>query len=383
MKARRRHTLTISGIIVLLALLLGINIHFFSPHSTAKASLSPGPVTIMPLGDSITFGIGSPTSSSYRLALWQDLTAAGIKFSFVGSEHSGSKVLGQTANEGHSGWHIRQISAHIVNWLQQYQPKYVLLHIGTNDIWFHDDVTHAPQRLKFLIYQITNTLPGVTVLVAQITPQTPPYEAQVETFNRAIPGLVSEEVAAGKRVQYVDIHDFVPLSDLPDKVHPNDTGYTLMARAWYLALHPLLSTASLPGTISVDDALTGSGLNQFRYNGNWNHCTQCGDEMYAQSNSWNNTAGDYVMLTCQGVAVYVYVVKDNMHGIAAISIDGTSETEVDLYASERTGDQLAWLSPVLGNGKHILKIRVTSTKNSESSDTYISLDRVEVVPDTI
>jgi lysophospholipase L1-like esterase len=383
MKARHRHSLTISGIIVLLALLLGVNIHFFSSHSIAKASLSPGPVTIMPLGDSITFGIGSPTYSSYRLALWQDLTAAGIKFSFVGSEHSGSKVLGQTANEGHSGWHIRQISAHIVNWLQLYQPKYVLLHIGTNDIWFHDDVTHAPQRLKLLIDQITSTLPGVTVLVAQITPLAPQYEAQVETFNKAIPGLVSAEIAAGKRVQYVDVHDFVPLSDLPDKVHPNDTGYRLMAEAWYLALHPLLSEASLPGTISVDDALTGSGLDQFHYSGSWNHCTQCGDELYAQSNSWDNTAGDYVTLPFQGVAVYVYVVKDNMHGIAAISIDGTSGTEVDLYASERTGDQRVWLSPVLGNGEHILKIRVTGTKNSESSDTYISLDRVKIVPDTV
>ncbi len=199
----------------------------------------------MPLGDSITFGVGSPTYSSYRLGLWQRLTAAGMKFSFVGSERSGSKLLPQTENEGHPGWHIRQISAHIVTWLQSYKPDYILLHIGTNDIWHHDDPAHAPARLKLLLDQITSTLPSVTVLVAQITPLSPQFESQVETFNKAIPAIVHTEVTAGKHVEYVDIHDAVPLKDLVDEVHPNDTGYALMANAWFQALYPLLSHSTI------------------------------------------------------------------------------------------------------------------------------------------
>jgi lysophospholipase L1-like esterase len=242
MKARHWHSAELSTIIVLLAFLFGIGIHLFSSHPTVKASQHSTSVVIMPLGDSITFGVGSPSRSSYRLALWQRLTEAGINLSFVGSMHSGSKLLPDPENEGHSGWRIRQISEHIVNWLQAARPDYVLLHIGTNDILHHDDPVHAPERLKLLIDQITTTLPGVTVLVAQITPLAPQFEPQVQAYNKAIPDIVKQEVAAGKRVQYVNIHDYVPLVDIPDMVHPNDAGYALMAKAWYLALLPLLSS---------------------------------------------------------------------------------------------------------------------------------------------
>ena len=104
----------------------------FSSQSTVqastsvKASPSHKKAIVMPLGDSITFGEGSTNFNGYRFALWQRLTAAGIPVTFVGSMHAGSMPFSESANEGHSGWRIAQISSHVVGWLQTYKPNYVL-----------------------------------------------------------------------------------------------------------------------------------------------------------------------------------------------------------------------------------------------------------------
>ena len=54
-----------------------------------QAATAPA-LRIMPLGDSITFGVGSSTGSSYRLALWNLL--AGQSLDFVGTCRSRSTL---------------------------------------------------------------------------------------------------------------------------------------------------------------------------------------------------------------------------------------------------------------------------------------------------
>src|SRR5262249_13855023 len=119
----------------------------------ARASLATRPIRVMPLGDSITYGVGSSSGSSYRADLWRRLvTQAGYNIDFVGSQRSGS--LPDTDNEGHSGWRIDQIAASVDGWLSTYQPDVVLLHIGTNDMNQNYQVDTAPQRLGALIDRI-------------------------------------------------------------------------------------------------------------------------------------------------------------------------------------------------------------------------------------
>jgi hypothetical protein len=69
---------------------------------------------------------------------------------------------------------------------------------------------------------------------------------------------------------------------------------------------------------------------------------------------------------------------DTGNGIAGISIDGGAEQRVDYYSSIRVGEQLVYVSPTLPAGPHTLKVRVTGSKNTSSSNTVISLDRIEV-----
>ncbi|MGA4727814.1 cellulose binding domain-containing protein [Micromonospora taraxaci] len=212
------------------------------PIATSPASAeSNGGVRVMPLGDSITDGFNVP--GGYRIELWQRFTAGGYRIDFVGSQFNGPASLGDHDHQGHSGWTIAQIDANVVNWLRATNPRTVLLHIGTNDMY--GDTSGAPGRLATLVDRITSTAPNADVFVATIIPKSG-ADNQVRGYNNAIPGIVQSRAAAGKRVHLVDMYRALTLSDLADGVHPNATGYRKMAAAWYDALR------TVPGSIGGD-----------------------------------------------------------------------------------------------------------------------------------
>ena len=196
------------------------------------------PVRIMPLGDSITQG-GS--IGGYRLDLGAKLRSSGRAIDFVGSLADGPGSMPDRDHEGHPGWTIAQVDANVVSWLRTYTPRTVLLHIGTNDM-YGSDPAGAPNRLSALIDKITNQVPGADVFVATIIPIRF-ADQTVRTFNAAITPIVRAKAAAGRKVHLVDMYPSVPISDLPDGIHPNASGYGKMATTWYNAL------LSVPGSI--------------------------------------------------------------------------------------------------------------------------------------
>ena len=218
------------------------------------AFVSPLPtktMVIMPLGDSITYGVDGNADTAltnnggYRYPLWRGLMRMGTTADFVGSQSTGptttplvqNKSLFPRANEGHPGFRIDQISAQVAGWLTTYQPHVILLHIGTNDILQNYAVASAPSRLSGLLDQIATADPGATIIVAQLIPlANTALDQEVQAYNAAIPGIVQQKVNLGEHVQYVDMHSAVAASLLPDGVHPSDTGYALMASVWLKAL---------------------------------------------------------------------------------------------------------------------------------------------------
>ncbi|WP_027344609.1 RICIN domain-containing protein [Hamadaea tsunoensis] len=207
----------------------------------AQAAESNGGVRVMPLGDSITDGFNVP--GGYRIGLWQRLAAGGYLTDFVGSGSNGPANLGDHDHEGHSGWRIDQLDANIVGWIQQANPRTILLHIGTNDIGQNYDVANAPARLSALIDKIRATAPLVELYVAQLIPRSDAgQEAQSQTFNAALPAIVAGK---GSRTHLVDMHSALTTADLADGLHPNATGYDKMAARWYAALQ------SVPGSLAT------------------------------------------------------------------------------------------------------------------------------------
>ena len=138
----------------------------------------------MPLGDSITDGIGG-TNAGYRAALHGLLTQSQVSFQFVGSafNNPGTLPLDQIHHEGHSGFAITAgtsgregISDNIATWLGPTgaDPNVILMMIGTNDVDIQYDLTHAQGRLDALVTRISDKTdglkPNARLIVAQIVP---------------------------------------------------------------------------------------------------------------------------------------------------------------------------------------------------------------------
>ncbi|MEV8527298.1 MULTISPECIES: ricin-type beta-trefoil lectin domain protein [unclassified Streptomyces] len=200
-----------------------------APSATGAAA-APAGLRLMPLGDSITWGVGSPSGNSYRGFLWNRLTSEGHGLDFVGSGRNGT--MSDPDNEGHSGWHIDQIAGIADSVLARYRPNVITLEIGTNDLNGGSQAEPAAERLHALIDQITADAPDATVLVGTVIVSTSSTEeATRPAFNAKLPGIVQAEQAAGKHVRLVDM-SALTTADLSDPLHPNDSGYTKMADAF-------------------------------------------------------------------------------------------------------------------------------------------------------
>ena len=213
---------------------------------------------LMPLGDSITYGIGSSDGSGYRARLWDDL--AGNNVDFVGSQQSGR--VPDPDNEGHSGWVIDQLTGLVKTSLPSYRPNVVTLHIGTNDMNNNVAVIGAPVRLAGLIDQILAAAPDTTVLVATLVPASnSDTEARIAEFNQDIPGVVDKRRSAGKHVRLVDM-SAVTTADLADGLHPNDSGYRKMADAFHRGIQDAVHDGWVGEPVAVkpgDPAATCGG----------------------------------------------------------------------------------------------------------------------------
>jgi lysophospholipase L1-like esterase len=265
-----------------------------APHAAPRAAAAtPTPLWLMPLGDSITWGVGSSTGNSYRGFLWNQLAAEGHTLDFVGTGRDGN--MSDPDNEGHSGWRIDQIAGIADSTLATYKPNVVTLEIGTNDLNQNYQVSTATDRLHALVDQITADDPGATVLVASLIISTNSVEEPNRpAFNQAIPGIVQAEQAAGKHVGYVDMSSLTA-ADLSDALHPNDGGYQKMADAFNTGIQAADSAGWITPPVFAGGAVT-SGISG-----------KCLDV-----NSGSSVNGTAVQLwSCNGSAAQIWVAGAN------------------------------------------------------------------------
>jgi lysophospholipase L1-like esterase len=199
-------------------------------------------VKIMPLGDSITVGAGSPQLGGYRLPLWEYLMGDHWDAEFVGSQSNGPPELGSKNHEGLGGWRIDQIDAWIDDWLDTYQPDIILLMIGTNDCVANYQFSAVRKRMEHLIDKISRRLPDSFLIVSTLLPiRDKAANARVQQFNRFLPDIVWTRALKGQRILMVDMNRMLnPLTDMPDGIHPNVIGYDKMAALWYVAVEFIL-----------------------------------------------------------------------------------------------------------------------------------------------
>ncbi|HWH93351.1 MAG TPA: choice-of-anchor Q domain-containing protein [Baekduia sp.] len=127
---------------------------------------------------------------------------------------------------------------------------------------------------------------------------------------------------------------------------------------------------------SVNDNSIGTALNQFSYSGSWLYATGAGK--YLNDDHYAYAAGNAYTVRFSGTQARLYVSTAPWHGKAGVSLDGGPETTIDLYAASKSDQVLKYTSPVVAAGTHTLTVRVLGTKNTASTGTYVTADRVDV-----
>ncbi len=203
------------------------------------------PCKILPLGDSITEGIGSDLGmgGGYRAPLFGLAVAAGKDITFIGRRTEQASFSPDTVNgvpfpknhEGYSGHTIDQLMGEMNGWPFDGEPHIILLHIGTNDVARQPD--GIVDRLGTALDRLLENNPQALLVVSTIIPLS---FGSVDSYNQAIPAVVQTRVEAGAHLMWVDQFTGFPTSELGDGVHPNEAGYARMAGVWFEAIEPYL-----------------------------------------------------------------------------------------------------------------------------------------------
>ncbi|MFG1811587.1 ricin-type beta-trefoil lectin domain protein [Streptomyces sp. NPDC049040] len=251
-----------AGLVVAMAAAVGMGtalpVAAAGASAPAPAAAAPASLRLMPLGDSITWGVGSPSGNSYRGFLWNELAAEGHAQDFVGSGRNGP--MSDPDNEGHSGWRIDQIDSITDSVMAQYRPNVVTLEIGTNDLNGLYEVGTATDRLSALIDRITNDAPDATVLVGTLIVSNSGNEEPLRpAFNAKLPGIVQAKQAAGKHVRLVDM-SALTTADLSDALHPNDNGFSKMADAFNAGVQAADAAGWIKPPVAVSAGAVRSGV---------------------------------------------------------------------------------------------------------------------------
>ena len=160
----------------------------------------------------------------------------------------GDRFASHHDNEGHSGAGQNDLIGGIDGWLAQSRPDVILLHIGTNDVATNTSAAPTSTLLARINAWTQNPAnPQVHLLLATIIGQrldtnTP---SKVSQFNASLQSLYNTNWAdptAHPRfmASLVDMNSKLVIpEDLSDPaadrtgLHPNKTGYSKMADAWF------------------------------------------------------------------------------------------------------------------------------------------------------
>lgn len=256
-------------------------------------------IRIMPLGDSITMGVGSTDGSGYRKRLYNRLVGVDYDVDFVGSQKDGPTTFDRD-HEGHGGFTAPEIAAQAFGWVSANPADIVLLHAGTND------VEKKPADIGMVLDEIHRFSTDTWVVLALIINRDWGDHYDTIVFNKALRSYAENRIARGDKIVIVDQEHALDYPDdlADDSLHPNDTGYRKMADVWLQGLLEILPAANAGPDQDVNPGdvvnLDGTGSS---------------DRIGAiVSYRWSQTAGTPVVLANADTAMASFTAPDTSGG---------------------------------------------------------------------
>ena len=157
----------------------------------------------------------------------------------------------RVVNMGNSGNTVRDLEARWQGDVLDLKPDWVSVMIGTNDVWRQFDSprqteTHVgpDEYAKTLDELVTRTLPGVKQMVLMTPFYLEPNRADAMRARMDEYGGIVKGLAAKHGTLFVDtqaafddvLESYYPATLAWDRVHPNQVGHMVIARAFLNAL---------------------------------------------------------------------------------------------------------------------------------------------------
>ncbi|TVY73781.1 Multidomain esterase [Fusarium oxysporum f. sp. cubense] len=191
----------------------------------------------MPLGGSVTYGVGSSDGNGYRKFLRDFLLAHGYEVCMVGSRKAGS--MHNNENEGWRGYRLDQIESKARRSVATVKPNLFTINAGSNDCIQNYQLDVFRERMDNLIEYLWKTSPLSTVILSTLLVNADEQvDSRVLDINTYLRELVVLKEAERKRIVLADMYSTKgpDLDDLMDGTHPNDDGYNKMAHIWFNAI---------------------------------------------------------------------------------------------------------------------------------------------------
>jgi hypothetical protein len=118
----------------------------------------------------------------------------------------------------------------------------VLLHIGTNDISNGDENNQTIAEIESILNKINAYNPNTPILFCSLIPRNDDKNAKNDNLNILIKDLFYAKKGAGYNIYYVGQNEVFKTDPnwatdyIFDTVHPNNTGYAIMAKVYFNAI---------------------------------------------------------------------------------------------------------------------------------------------------
>lgn len=199
------------------------------------------PITIMPLGDSIT-----ALREGYRYPLMQKLADAGYRVEFVGSMRNGGRPdspFGILRHEGHGGKTVQFLAENMREFYSANRADLLLIHAGHNQFADKKPIPGIIESTREIITTAREINPEVVIFLAQVIPsgKLPKY-SYIPELNLELAKLAAELNTLERPLYLVDQADGFDwqVDTTEDKVHPVASGGEKMAQKWFEAISKAL-----------------------------------------------------------------------------------------------------------------------------------------------
>lgn len=203
----------------------------------------------MPIGGSITWGVGSTDGTGYRKSLLRMLQLHGLNVRMVGS-----RKTGHVSNNDHEGWRgsrIDEIERKARNSVKGLSPNVFMVNAGSNDCLQSFKISETGQRMDDMLEYLWLASPQSTVLLSTLLPiAINEVDSVVRRVNDRFHALAIKKEAENKKIVLVDMYtpEGPNVHGLVDGIHPDDDGYERMAKLWFRGIQEALQKGYIDGT---------------------------------------------------------------------------------------------------------------------------------------